>query len=185
MDRRTAMITLGTASIALPVLARSAGAAQDDADDIPEGMVSYLFVQSAHRAALDGGVLRLSGVSPATIAFSDRPERFAGHIPTSAFIGFWSKGKDSFEADPPNAALSIADPSVPDEIVVVLKDPRLDGDDLIYNVDVIEGSGTAAGGPASLFIDVIGLPWTPASFAGTARRVGRRTWRRRAYYGRW
>jgi hypothetical protein len=179
------MITLGTASVGLPLLARGALAAQGDSEAIPEGMVSYLFVQSAHGAILADGLLRLSGVSPATIAFSDRPERFAGHVPTAAFIGHWSKGKDSFESDPPNAALAIADPAVPDDVVVVLKNPRWDGEDLIYDVDVLEGTATAAGGPASLFIDVIGLPWTPVSFAGTARRVTRRTWRRRAYYGRW
>ena len=175
------MITLGTASVALPLLARGARAAEGER----EQQVELLFVQSARTATLADGVLRLSGVSPATIFFSDRPERFAGHAHTEAFIGHWSKGKNSFESDPPNATVSIADASVPDEIVVVLRNPRLEGDDLLYDVDVLEGSETAAGGPVSLFIDLIGRPLTPLSFAGTARRVGRRTWRRRAVYGPW
>jgi hypothetical protein len=31
------------------------------------------------------------------------------------------------------------------------------------------------GGPATLFIDIIGMPWTPFSFAGMARRAAYRT----------
>lgn len=174
MNRRNVLVSLGMSSLAIPMLARSLGATEGDA----EQQVEYLFVQSAQKAILAEGVLRLSGVSPATIIFSDRPERIAGHAHTDAFIGHWSKGKDSFESDPPNAAVSIADETVPEEIVVVLKNPRLDGDTLTYDVDVLEGPNTAEGGPVSLFIDIIGRPLTPVSFAGTARRVGRRSARR-------
>lgn len=180
MDRRTMIVSLAMSSLAVPLAARMARAATDESK-----VVDYLFVQSAHRADLANGVLKLSGVSPSTVVFSDRPERFAGHIPTDVFNANWSTGKTSFQSDPPNATLSIADPSVPDEIVVVLKNPRLEGEDLTYDVEVLEGAKSVEGGPVSLFIDIIGAPWTPASYAGTARRVGRRTWRRHAIYGPW
>ena len=43
--------------------------------------------------------------------------------------------------------------------------------------EVLEGSLDGADGPASIFIDIIGMPRTPASFAGVARRT--------AYRGAW
>jgi hypothetical protein len=45
---------------------------------------------------------------------------------------------------------------------------------LSYDVKVLEGSMPASGGPASLFIDVIGMPMTPISYAGVARRTAYR-----------
>lgn len=180
MDRRTMIVSLALSSLAAPLAARVARAAASETESM-----DLLFVQSAHKATLADGVLKLSGISPSTIVFSDRPGRFAGHIPTDVFNAHWSAGKNSFESDPPNATLSIADPSVPDEIVVVLKNPRLAGEDLTYDVEVLEGAQSVEGGPVSLFIDIVGRPWTPASYAGVGRRVRRRTWRRRAVYGPW
>jgi hypothetical protein len=53
------------------------------------------------------GKLILVDVSPITVAFSDRPQRLAGHMLTEDFVPFWSEGDDSFEQDPPNADLSV------------------------------------------------------------------------------
>ena len=50
---------------------------------------------------------------------------------------------------------------------------------LVYDVEVLEGNASAVGEASSLFIDVIGRPLTPLSFAGATRRVARRTARRR------
>ena len=144
--------------------------------------VEYLFVQGARAGSLSDGVLRLGGVSPATIYFSDRPERIAGHLTTEEFVAHWGEGDDSFESDPPNATLSILTGPEPQEIVVVLTDPRLEEGDLVYSVDVLEGAATATGGECSLFIDVIGRPLTPLSAAGVARRTTRRVVTRRAVY---
>ena len=103
--------------------------------------------------------------------FSDRPDRIAGHMTTERFVPFWSEGADSFLKDPPNAALAFLED---EDAVVVLRDPVLAGDNLSYNVEVLEGEIPASAGAASLFIDVIGMPRTPVSFAGARRR----TWRR-------
>ena len=67
----------------------------------------------------------------------------------------------------------------PQDVVVVLRNPRLDGADLVYDVDVLDGKKTASGKASALFIDVIGRPLTPLSVAGVARRSARRTVRRR------
>ena len=142
--------------------------------------VQYLFVHGAKAGSISDGVLRLGGVSPSTIYFSDRPERIAGHLTTEEFVANWGEGDDSFESNPPNATLSILTGPEPQEIVVVLTNPRLEDGDLIYNVDILEGAASATGGECSLFIDVIGRPLTPLSYAGAARRTTRRVVRRTA-----
>jgi len=139
-------------------------------------MADFLFVQTAHAMSYDKATskLMLEDVSRTTLFFSDRPERVAGNMTTAAFIPFWSKGKDSFLSDPPNADLSILEGNQLRQVVVVLKDPELTGNKLAYTVQVIDGAMPDKGSEASVFIDVIGMPLTPVSYAGVARRAYRR-----------
>ena len=51
-----------------------------------------------------------------------------------------------------------------------LRDPVLDGDDLTYSVKVLDGDMPASADDPSVFIDIIGMPLTPLSYAGVARR---------------
>jgi hypothetical protein len=122
--------------------------------------------------------LTLVGVAPVTLFFTDRPERLAGNMKTSAFIPFWSEGKDSFKSNPPNADLSILEGSTLRQTVVELQDPVLTGDDLVYKIKIIGGEMPKSGAEVSVFIDIIGRPLTPFSYAGVARR----TYRRAYYY---
>ena len=82
----------------------------------------------------------------------------------------------SFAKDPPNATVSAfsKDGSLTRDAVVVLKHPVLQGDKLTFDVQVLEGDLKGADGPAAVFIDIIGLPFTPLSFAGVARRTAYR-----------
>src|SRR4029453_10677088 len=100
--------------------------------------IDALFVQSATSMTYDkgSGKLVLRGVSPATIVFSDRPKRLAGHMDTKEFVPFWSEGKDSFAKDPPNATLSIFDEKALTQVVATLRNPVLAGDTLTYEVRV-------------------------------------------------
>jgi hypothetical protein len=144
--------------------------------------VEYLYVQTAHAVTFKGNKMTLHGVSPTTLFFSDRPERIAGHGTTEELVGEWSEGKDSFAKDPPNATLSILesdDDEEIDNIVVVLRNPQLKGSQLTYTVKVIDGKVPSHGGANALFIDIIGRPLTPLSYAGVARRTRRRVVRRR------
>ncbi len=131
----------------------------------------FMFVQSAKTASYHDGKLTLKGVTPATVFFSDRPDRLVGHMPTSEFIPFWSQGQDSFLKDNPNASLSVfqtgAEPAV---VEMTLKNPQLTGADLTYEVTLLNGKVPEGGAEATLFIDVIGMPMTPFSYAGAARR---------------
>ena len=113
----------------------------------------------------------LTGLTPSSIIFADRPVRAAGHQPTADVVAEWASGDDSFAKNPPNATVSVLskDGSVKDA-VVVLKNPKLEGDKLSFTVQTLEGDLAGADGPAAVFIDIIGRPLTPLSFAGVARR---------------
>lgn len=143
-------------------------------------VVPSLFVLNSSGVSLQGGKLTLTGVAPNSIVFADRPVRAAGHDLTSRIVEDWSKGSDNFAQDPPNATVSAfsKDGARVKDAVVVLKNPKLEGDRLTFDVDVLEGDLTGADGAASLFIDIIGRPLTPLSFAGAARRTAYRG----AYY---
>jgi hypothetical protein len=134
-----------------------------------------LIVMNARGASLQGGKLTLTGIAPNSIVFADRPHRAAGHDLTSRLLEEWAPGNqsaESFTKDPPNATISVfnKDGSGIRDAVVVLKTPKLEGDTLTFDVDVLEGSIAGGDGPASVFIDIIGRPFTPLSFAGVARR---------------
>ena len=136
--------------------------------------VDVLFVQNAKNVSFSEGKLVLRGVNPVTVCFTDRPARMAGHMQTSRFVPLWSQGKDSFLKDNPNATLSIFRGDNVSDLVVELSNPQLSGNDLTYDARILEGTPPANGGACALFIDIIGMPATPMSYAGVARRSFRR-----------
>jgi hypothetical protein len=139
-------------------------------------MVPSLFVMNAHGAGLQGRTLTLAGVSPTSIVFADRPVRAAGHVPTEALLEEWTTG--DFAKDAPNATVSVLSKEglSAHDVVVELRTPHLEGDRLTFDVRVLEGDLAGADGPAAVFIDIIGMPLTPLSFAGVARRSARRAY---------
>ena len=143
-------------------------------------VVPSLIVLNSQGASLQGNKLVLTGVSPNSIVFADRPVRAAGHDLTSHIVEDWATGSDNFAKDPPNATVSAfsKNGSTIRDAVVVLKTPKLEGDRLTFDVEVLEGNLTGADGAAAVFIDIIGRPLTPLSFAGVARRSAYRG----AYY---
>jgi len=118
-------------------------------------MIPSLAVLNAHGATLEGNKLTLTGVAPNSIVFADRPVRAAGHVLTSHFIKEWDVGNDSFAKDPPNATISVLseDGATVKDAVVVLKTPKLEGENLSFDVSVLEGDLSGAKGAAALFID--------------------------------
>jgi hypothetical protein len=162
-------VLAGAAAVAAALGVARRAQAQDASAD-------FLFVQTAKGMAfdVDQNRLTLNGVSPVTLFFSDRPERVAGNMATEAFVPFWSQGTDSFLSDPPNADLSIVEDGMLRQTVVVLRDPVLEGEDLHYTGQILDGDMPVLGEAVSVFIDVIGMPLTPVSYAGVARRGYRR-----------
>jgi hypothetical protein len=189
--RHTAVAAIAIAGM---LLAPGLAVSQNAGDAAPQKtigqsktqMVPSLIVLNADSATLEGNTLTLSGVATNSIVFADRPVRSAGHALTSHLLEEWSpsgEGGDSFANNPPNATVSAfsKDGSTIRDAVVVLKSPKLenDGERLTFDVEVLEGDLAGADGPASIFIDIIGLPFTPLSYAGVARRTARRA----AWYG--
>jgi hypothetical protein len=118
-------------------------------------IVPSLIVLNAHGASLQSQKLTLNGVAPNSIVFADRPVRAAGHVLTSHLLAGWAIGSNSFAKNPPNATVSVfsEDGSTVRDAVVVLKAPKLEGEQLTFDVQVLEGDLAGANGPASLFID--------------------------------
>ncbi len=142
--------------------------------------IEALFVQTAAGMSYADGVVTLHGLTPTALMFSDRPDRVTGHIPSGEFIASWDQGEDSFASNPPNAVLSIFQPDHVADVVVVLSHPKLDGGNLSYGVEILDGDIPASGGESALFIDIIGRPLSPVSVAGVHRRdrrAGRRAGR--------
>ena len=155
------------ALIALP----QAGFAQGPAKSAPakpapvalsQQKVELLFVQNAAGIEFDKakGTLRMKNIARSTLFFTDRPVRMAGHYHTrDEFLPLWSEGPDSFAKNPPNATLSMLEVGKADlqNAVINLKNPRMQGKDLIYDITIIEGTVPQAAGDAVLFIDILGF----------------------------
>ena len=168
-----------SAAVAAPLVPLSSAMSQG-AKEQSAKQADFLFVQTAKSMSFDkaNNKLALEGVSSTTLFFTDRPERIAGNMKTTSFIPFWSTGKDSFLKDPPNADISSVEGDKLRQVVVVLQAPELKSDNLTYTVKLLQGEMPAKGADVSVFIDIIGMPLTPYSYAGYARRSYRRMyWR--------
>ena len=170
MKRRELLKKAAIASVTVAASGRVLATETDSSTEEAE----FLFVQNASGVSLRDGVLRMKGISPDTLYFSDRPERITGRITTQETIDLWVVGDDSFAEDPPNAVLSVFHEPEPQDIVLVLRNPRLEGGDLVYDIEVLDGATTANGAASALFIDNLGHPVSPNSMAGVKRRHRRR-----------
>jgi hypothetical protein len=124
-------------------------------------VVPSMIVLNARGAKLEGQKLTLEGISPNAIIFADRPVRSAGHALTAHLLEEWSSNApDSFAKTAPNATVSVFNKSKAGvtDAVVVLKSPKLEGDKLTFDVDVLEGDLAGADGAASVFMDIVNLP---------------------------
>ena len=149
--------------------------ATKDVSRIPESQVERidaLFVQSATAFTSGPGTITLHGLADSTVYFADRPRREIGHIPSRRFVELWEDGPNSFVVDPPNAVLSFLDQDgeSPEDVVLVLREPRLEEDTLSYDVEILDGKLPPRYGPCSLFIDVFGRPLAPVASPKPAQR---------------
>lgn len=169
-----AFLAMAVLSVSYGVLAEETEELQtDDNGTADEKPVTFMFVQNAQSGTLIPveGVdnlytLTLMGVSPQTLAFSDRPERVVVQAPMQKFLDGMCFGPEN----PPNAAIEILDADEEEDLAVVeLFDPVYDAasQTLQYNVSILETPGLSYAvfneradqslpetfGPAALFID--------------------------------
>lgn len=141
-----------------------------------EQSCDMLFVQDGQGMAFDGTRLTLKQSNPNIIFFCDRPERIAGHMTRDAFMQLVTEGENSFKENPPNAAVSVFSESgdVAEVIVTLSQKPESKGEDMVFEVTVLDGKLPATGDNTVIFIDPIGRPMSPTSIRGVHRRHVRR-----------
>ncbi|MEO8676152.1 MAG: hypothetical protein ABI569_11265 [Casimicrobiaceae bacterium] len=148
--------------VAVPPVALAQTPAKPAAPDTSPQKVQLLFVQNGTGMAYDKakGTLTLKNIARSTLFFTDRPVRMAGHYHTrDEFLKMWSEGPDSFAKNPPNATLSMLEVGQAElqNAVITLRNPRMQGKDLLYDIKLVEGTLPQASGDAVLFIDILGF----------------------------
>ena len=100
------------------ILAGVAVTAHNNNEPQPEWLMVMNAETGEFQPAGDTYTLTLAGVDAEMLAFTDRPERQAQTLDTSAFLDYWA---NEFGDDPPNAVVS-ADGV---RVAVTLSDPRV------------------------------------------------------------
>ena len=138
----------------------------------PKAQPSLLFVQMAQKidykkTDATNGVMTLYDVPSQTMFFTDRPNRTVGNVPTSAFVNKWTadKGPNGFATNPPNAAVTVFQSDGAKTAIVELRNPRLDGNKLSYDVKVLQGISSTQPAEGVLFIDNFSEAWANNAFA--------------------
>jgi hypothetical protein len=128
---------------------------------------SLMFVQTAEKIDYKDGVMTLYGVPAQTVFFTDRPHRVVGNVGTNQFVAKWTTdtGPNGFAKDPPNAAVSVFEPGGVKSAVVELRNPRLNGGNLSYDVKVLQGIASTQPAAGVVFIDNFGYSsWASNAF---------------------
>ena len=107
--------------------------------------IESLFVQTAHGLITTDGTIT-SEDALAVDACTSPTGRSAkvGHMSSEHFVNVWS-GRVQRTASPttrptPSSPTSILPHDFPEDTVVVLRDPRLEGGDLTYSVEALDGT---------------------------------------------
>jgi len=111
-------------------------------------------------------LLQLNDMSDKTILFSDRPDRIVVTQSIDDFIGNWTEGKDSFQVDPPNAALvTLEEDQEQDIFEIELFNPKYDQNRKTLSYDFTLLGNTTIGfnlpknlGKSVLVIDQLLIP---------------------------
>lgn len=159
-------------AILLVVVGASGGYAasetfNDDEDSSAPNTISWLFAITGGSGSLtedsSGEVaLRFDDVRDGVVAFSDRPERYSGHIPLASFLDSWDEGK-TFANDPPNAELGFVSADGKQFLLTVELLSVSQGDGVTFAARVVGSETGLAAAPrdfssATLFIDDVETP---------------------------
>ena len=161
----TSLIIAVAVVVAAAILLGTKLSKQCPSSEIVSAEPTFLYVQTAHSGTLsaqqaDGRrILKLNNVSPTTVYFSDRPSRITGHESTAEFIAEWNSGEDSFEVNPPNAALDVVENDSQSIAIVELMKAKYDASTRVLEYEVVilddktDGNIPESFDEAALFID--------------------------------
>ena len=97
--------------------------------------------------------LQLNDLANKTILFSDRPDRIVVTQTIQDFVGNWTSGDDSFQVNPPNAALVILTEDQEDDVFEIeLFNPIYEEDEkaIRYDFSIIGNVTSSSDLPADL-----------------------------------
>lgn len=118
--------------------------------------------------------LQLNELADKTILISDRPNRIVVTQSVQDFIGNWTSGDDSFQVNPPNAALVLTDDQEEDVFEIELFNPQYDNNEntIRYDFSVLGNENATSSrdlpanlGKSVLIIDSSEVKW-PLSYSG-------------------
>jgi hypothetical protein len=116
-------------------------------------ILNFLFVQHSESGSISKinsttYSLQLNDLADNVFLFSDRPERIVDTQSIEEFVGNWTLGADSFQDDPPNAALGFLDDDNQklDTVVIELFNPKYEKDQntLKYDFSFLDNSIAAS-----------------------------------------
>jgi hypothetical protein len=116
----------------------------------------FIAIQNAHSGSISEinstYILQIDDLSDKIILFSDRPNRIVQAQSIDDFIGNWSSGSVSFQADPPNAALVILAGGKEDVFEIELLNSHYDRDEnrLSYNFTFLNKTSSSSDLPSNL-----------------------------------
>lgn len=135
--------------------------------------LAILHAQSGTIAEINSTLytLQLNELADKTILFSDRPNRIVITQSIQDFVGNWTSGDDSFQVDPPNAALILTDDQ--DNVFEIeLFNPQYDNNEksLRFDFSVLGNDTSSRNFPANLgksvlIIDSSESQW-PLAYSG-------------------
>ena len=127
----------------------------NNTSDTTERTYRWLFTQTAANATSNNGTLNIE-TQEDVFAFTDRPDRLAGHLPFENFTMLWSHNNSTFAEDPPNAVLTwMSENGSMAYAEIILTDAKVDEDGFI-EYDYIHETGDSIPSnlsDTSLFID--------------------------------
>ena len=127
----------------------------DETPETTERTYNWLFTQTAANATSNNGTLTLE-TQEDVFAFTDRPDRFAAHIPLEYFTVLWTHNNSSFVENPPNVVLTWkSDNGSMAYAEVIVTDAKMDVNGFIEYDFTLETGDTIPSNlsSVSLFID--------------------------------
>jgi len=115
---------------------------------------NYLFVINFDNGTYVDGKLTLTGNGQSNVIyFSDKPEVESGHMGIKKFVSIWGEGEQNFNSIPPNSTLSIIKDEVENNSVFIISNPRVQGNAITFDAELVSGKPTAKFEAGGLFLD--------------------------------
>lgn len=116
-----------------------------------EARLTWLFVMTGEVESAGPSEIVIKA-HPTVVAFTDRPDRVVKTVSLETFVDdMWKAGTDSFENDPPNAALVFGDTQV---AIEELKSVRRNGGTISFSTVELDGILPKSGDQVAIVIDI-------------------------------